>query len=161
MLIWASLVAQPVKNPSAKWETWVPFLGWEDPLEKGKATHSSILVWRIPRTVQSMRSQRVRHDWTTFTFTFFPLCYLRFSSQWHLGLLQAGQKNLECLVLFIFTFFLYSTTEPSSGWKIHQDHPSTHPHPHKMRRKWALPQMWWWSWANLCFCFWEFACLLT
>lgn len=62
-----------------------------------------------------------------------------------LGLLQAGQKNLECLVLFISTFFLYSTTEPSFGWKIHQDHPPSHPHPHKMRRKWALPQIWWWS----------------
>ena len=36
-----------VKNPSAMWETWVRFLGWEDPLEKGKATHSSILAWRI------------------------------------------------------------------------------------------------------------------
>ena len=38
------------------------FLGWEDPLEKGKATHSSILAWRIPWTIQSMGSQRVRHD---------------------------------------------------------------------------------------------------
>uniref|UniRef100_A0AC11DKF8 Uncharacterized protein n=1 Tax=Ovis aries TaxID=9940 RepID=A0AC11DKF8_SHEEP len=45
---WASLVAQLVKNPSATWETWVQSLGWEDPLEKGKATHSSILAWRIP-----------------------------------------------------------------------------------------------------------------
>ena len=47
----ASLVAQLVKNPSAMWETWVRSLGWEDPLEKGKATHFSILAWRIPRTV--------------------------------------------------------------------------------------------------------------
>ena len=44
----ASLVAQLVKNLSAVWETWVRSLGWEDPLEKGKATYSSILVWRIP-----------------------------------------------------------------------------------------------------------------
>ena len=45
----ASLVAQLVKNPSAIMrETWVQSLGWEDPLEKGKATHSSILAWRIP-----------------------------------------------------------------------------------------------------------------
>ena len=44
---WASLVAQLVKNPPAMWETWVSSLGWEDPLEKGKATHSSILAWRI------------------------------------------------------------------------------------------------------------------
>ena len=48
---WASLVAQLVKNLPAMWETWVRFLGWEDPLEKGKATHSSILAWRIPWTV--------------------------------------------------------------------------------------------------------------
>ena len=44
---WASLVAQVVKNPPAKQETWVRSLGWDDLLEKGKATHSSILGWRI------------------------------------------------------------------------------------------------------------------
>jgi len=43
-------------------ETWVQSLGWEDPLEKGKATHSSILAWRIPWTVWSMELQRVGHD---------------------------------------------------------------------------------------------------
>ena len=48
---WASLVAQLVKNPPAMWETWVQSLGWEEPLEKGKATHSSMLAWRIPWTV--------------------------------------------------------------------------------------------------------------
>ena len=46
-----SLLAQLVKNPPAMRETWVHSLGWEDPLEKAKATHSSILAWRIPRTV--------------------------------------------------------------------------------------------------------------
>ena len=45
-------------------ETWVWSLGWEDTLEKGKATHSNILAWRIPWT----GLQRVRHDWATFTF---------------------------------------------------------------------------------------------
>jgi len=45
---WASLVAQLVKNPPAMWKTWVQSLGWKDSLEKGKATHSSILAWRIP-----------------------------------------------------------------------------------------------------------------
>ena len=45
--LWTSLVAQLVKNLPAMWETWVRSLGWEDPLEKGKATHSSILAWRI------------------------------------------------------------------------------------------------------------------
>ena len=94
-------MAQLVKNPPAMRETRVWSLGWEDPLEEGKATHSSILAWRIPRiipwgrkdsdtteqlsvtahrlsgilawriprTVYPMGSQRVRHDWVTFTFT--------------------------------------------------------------------------------------------
>ena len=48
---WVSLVAQLVKNLPAMWETQVRPLGWEDPLEKGTATHSSILAWRIPWTV--------------------------------------------------------------------------------------------------------------
>ena len=48
---WGSLMAQLAKNLPVMWETWVQFLGWEDPLEKGKATHSSILAWRIPWTV--------------------------------------------------------------------------------------------------------------
>ena len=47
----ASLVAQLVRNPPAMRETWVRSLGWEDPLETGTATHSSILAWRIPWTV--------------------------------------------------------------------------------------------------------------
>ena len=46
-----SLMAQTVKNPPAMWETWAQSLRWEDPLEKGKATHSSILAWRIQLTV--------------------------------------------------------------------------------------------------------------
>ena len=51
---WASLVTQLVKNPPAMRETWVLSMGWEDPLEKGKATNSSILAWSIPWTVWSM-----------------------------------------------------------------------------------------------------------
>ena len=54
---WASLVAQLVKNSPAMQETPVRFLGQEDLLGQGKATHSSILVWRIPWTIQSMGSQ--------------------------------------------------------------------------------------------------------
>ena len=65
----ASLVAKLVKNPPAMRETWVWSLGGEDPLEKGKATHSSILAWRIPGTIQSMGSQRIGHKWEAFTFT--------------------------------------------------------------------------------------------
>ena len=68
--IWASQVALVVKNPPAMQETWVQSLGWEDPLEKGMATHSSILAWRIPWTeepggLQSMGLQRVGPDWVT------------------------------------------------------------------------------------------------
>ena len=48
---WVSLVTQLIKNLHAMWETWVQSLGWEDPLEKGKASHSSILAWKIPWTV--------------------------------------------------------------------------------------------------------------
>ena len=48
---WASLVAQLVKNLPTVWKTWVRSLGWEDSLEKGKATHSSVLDWRIPWSV--------------------------------------------------------------------------------------------------------------
>ena len=58
----ASLLAQLVKNPPAKQETWVRSLGWEDPLEEGTATHSSILALRIPWTIWSMGSQRVGQD---------------------------------------------------------------------------------------------------
>ena len=64
-----SLVAQLVKNLPTMQKTCVPSLGWEDPLEKGTATHSSILAWRTPWTVCSMGSQRVRGNWETFSFT--------------------------------------------------------------------------------------------
>ena len=63
-----SLIAQLVKNPPAMQEIWVRSLGWEDLLEKGKATHSRVLAWRILWTVQSMGLQRVRYNWATFTF---------------------------------------------------------------------------------------------
>ena len=67
LLHWASLVAQMVKYLPAMQETQVPSLGWEDSLEKGMATHSSILAWRITWTeehggLQSMGLQRIRHD---------------------------------------------------------------------------------------------------
>ena len=68
---WASLVAQLAKNPPAVWETWVQSLDWEDLLEKGTATHSSILAWRIPWTVWPMRSQRVGHERSNFHFQFY------------------------------------------------------------------------------------------
>ena len=61
--VWASLVAQSVKNLPAVQETWVRSLGWEDPLEKEMATHSSILGWKISWTEEpGGLQQRVRHD---------------------------------------------------------------------------------------------------
>ena len=67
---WVSLVAQTVKNLPAMQETQVLSLSWKNPLEKGMATHSNILDWRIPGTeecggLQSMGSQRVKHNWVT------------------------------------------------------------------------------------------------
>ena len=64
-----SLVAQTIKNPPAMHKTWVRSLGWEDSLEEGMATNSSVLAWRIPWTeepggLQSMALQRVGHDWS-------------------------------------------------------------------------------------------------
>ena len=71
---WASLMAQKVKNPPAMEDNRVWSLAWEDPLEKGMATHSIILARRIPWPeetggLQSMGSQRVRHNWATNLFT--------------------------------------------------------------------------------------------
>ena len=73
-MVRAFLVAQVVKNLPEVQETWVWSLYWDDPLEKGMATHSSILAWRIPWTeepgrVHSMGSQRVGHSWGTNTQT--------------------------------------------------------------------------------------------
>ena len=70
---WASLVAQLVKNLPAMWKTWVRPLGWEDPLEKGKATHSSILAWRIPWTVHRVAKSQIGLSDSPFTFHFHAL----------------------------------------------------------------------------------------
>ena len=72
-LSWASLVVRMIKYPSTMQETRLWSLGWEDPLEKGMATHSSVLAWRIPWTeelghLQSPRLQRIRHNWVNNTF---------------------------------------------------------------------------------------------
>ena len=90
----ACLEIQTVKNLPAVRETWVQSLVWEDPLEKGMATHLSFLAWRIPRTEQpvgllSIGLQRIGHDWATNAFTFFhPL-------SWRLGAVSSGSKVLS------------------------------------------------------------------
>ena len=66
---WASLVAQLVKNLPAIQETWVQSLGREDSPEKGKATHSSILAWRSPWTIQSIGVSKSRIQLSNFHFT--------------------------------------------------------------------------------------------
>ena len=68
------MVAQLVKNLPAVWETWIQTLGWEDPLEKGKSLPTSVF-WPGEfhgLYVQSMESQKARHDGVTFTFTKMP-----------------------------------------------------------------------------------------
>ena len=81
-LLRASLVAQIVKNLPAIQETLVWSLGWEDPLEKGMAAHSSILAGRIPWTeglggLHYMESQRIRHNWGIHTHTHTCMCLLK------------------------------------------------------------------------------------
>ena len=83
VIIWASLVAQLVKNLPAMWETWVWSLGWEDPLEKGMAAHSSILAWRIPWTIV----HGVRKSWTRlsdfhFHYYLFLLGWILVTAHW-------------------------------------------------------------------------------
>ena len=81
--------------------TWVWSLGWEVPLEKGATTHSSILAWRIPQTVQSMGSQRVRHNWVTFTLNLYTLNLYRRLCQLFLGRLEEKNytsKEKKCLM---------------------------------------------------------------
>ena len=107
-LSWASLVAQMIKNLPAMLETWVQSLGWEDPLEKGTATNSSILAWRVPWTensgeLQSMGSQRVRHDWTTFTFALFLFYNFAFRELYYRAVYVSFShlKMQQCLQYFI------------------------------------------------------------
>ena len=107
--IWASLVAQLVKNPPAMQKTWVWSLGWEDTLEKETATHSSILAWRIPCTAQSMGSQRAGRDWATFIFSF-----ILTSVRWYLIVI------FTCIFLIISdieNLFLYSWPSACLFWK--------------------------------------------
>ena len=79
---------QRAENLPTVQETWVRSLGREDPLEKGMKTHSSILGWEIPWTeepggLQSMGSQRVRHNWETNHFTFFTSLFYRWGNWAH------------------------------------------------------------------------------
>ena len=130
-----SLVAQRLKCLPEMQETWVRSLGWEDPLEKEMAPHCSILGWRIPWTgepggLQSMGSQRVRHDWGTSLslslsnsmkihilpdFHCFPTG--SFSSQWReyfLWWIEKGNHQRECFWVIWCTFPWLLLTPPST-----------------------------------------------
>ena len=91
--LWASLVAQLVKNPPAVRETWIWSLGWENPLENGMATHSSILAGRIPWTIYSSWGRRESDttEWLSL-FTFITSVYL---SCPHIGVLPVLHKVYE------------------------------------------------------------------
>ena len=77
-------MTQLVKNFPAMWETCVRSLGWEAPLEKGKATYSSILAWRIPWTTVHGVAKSQTPDGATFTFTFLSLI----TNHWERGIPQ-------------------------------------------------------------------------
>ena len=107
MKLLASLVAQMVKNPTAMWETWVRSLGWEDLLQKGMATRSSILAWRIPWTeetggLQFMGSQRVGHDSVQPS----PLSNMKSSSQSFLIFFCQSLPSLSSGCYLHFTGFV-------------------------------------------------------
>ena len=103
---WTSLVAQTVKRLSTMQETWVPSLGREDPLEKEMAIYSSTLAWKIPWTeepgrLQSMGSQRVRHDWATSLPLSLYTIMIRFYIliiKWVLTTIWSNQKSQTLLM---------------------------------------------------------------
>ena len=111
----ASPVVQLVMNMSAMWETCVWSLGWEEPLEKGTATHSNILVWRIPWKEETgrlypMGLQRVRHHWVTFTCVhicvslFFQSC-IYFSCFQSYCYMQCCIKHTYLHILYMVNIF--------------------------------------------------------
>ena len=122
----ASLVAQTVKRLPAIWETQVRFLGWEDPLEEEMATHSSTLSWKIPWTeepggLQSMRSQRVGHDWmASLSFLFIPYLIFFFSPFLHIQKYLLTIYYMEIIslsfLLLSITFSLFIQNAVQGGW---------------------------------------------
>ena len=103
--VWASLVAQLVKNPPAAWETWVPSLGWEDPLENGTATHSSTLAWRIPWTIPRGYTEL---DTTKRLWLSPAVCICRSQSPTPLGIHPYLCSLYLCLVL-LYNKIIYAS----------------------------------------------------
>ena len=126
----ASMIAQMAKNLPAVWKIWVQSRGQEEPLEKGMATHSSILAWRIPGTeepnrLQSMGLQRVRHYWVTNTFTslsrWITLTEFQMLSKFYLSVrVLQRRSNRECvcvcewLTLWTWLTWLWGLANPKS-----------------------------------------------
>ena len=106
-------------------ETWIWSLGWEDALEEGMATHSSILAWRIPWTeesgrLQSIRLHKVGHNWSSLACTHIYLCSYYFvvsptSLGWmHLRIrLESGSQAVQCLVANRTTLLTFTRLCPS------------------------------------------------
>ena len=119
----ASLAAQMVKNLPAVQGTWVPPLGWKDPLEKGVTTHSNILAWRIPWTEEpgelpSMGPQRVRHNWVTNPFTFYIQIKCKWSDELPAFLAGFSHKlhyynQYDTRVQVVGAFLLYPLSNPA------------------------------------------------
>ena len=110
---WSSLVVQMVKHLPAMQETWVPSLGWKDPLEKEMATHSSTLAWKIPwreepSRLQSMGSQRVRHDWVTSLHFIVDLQCVSF---WYIAKWFSYIYIYIYIYIILFNFKLLQNTE--------------------------------------------------
>ena len=125
-----SLVAQTIKRLPTMRETWVQSLGWEDLSEKEMATHSNILVWKIPRIeepgrLQSMGSQRVRHDWvTSLTHSLLWLCTInrKLKPGWRHTCLQHSllRFSAHCwdLLFIIKDSFKFSTAHWQCTWSF-------------------------------------------
>ena len=118
-----------VKNLLAMQETWVWPLGWEQPLEKGMAIHSSILAWRIPWTeepggLQSMGSQRVGHDW----------------SDWHFHYVTEGRGLRQCF----YSMKISIRNPPSYLYWCMVFHPKGPPRPGNLREQICIfaPESW-------------------
>ena len=123
-----SLVAQMVENLPAVQKTWVRSLVWEDPLEKEIAAHSSVLAWRIPGApgrLQSMRLQRVKHDWVTNTFTF--VLYFSFCSK-----IKGMGTSTSCPHIYIASPIINSPQHSGTCVKIYEPTLTHHYHPKSM-----------------------------
>ena len=97
----ASWASQGVNNTFAMQETWIWSLGWEDPLEKEMAIHSSTIAWEIPWTedpgrLQSMGSQRVRHDWATSLYRMCMLFLLNIIISGFVSLIWVSCLDMLC-----------------------------------------------------------------